>query len=76
MEKGEIAHFEQFHLFPQCFSKAFFFNVLKRVYMGKGFKQLCGYELTICYSSFFCLLTLSQTTNFRLSQIERVCRQF
>ena len=19
MEKGEIAHFEQFHLFPQCF---------------------------------------------------------
>ena len=28
MEKGEIAHFEQFHHFPQCFSKAFSFNVL------------------------------------------------
>ena len=23
VEKGEIAHFEQFHLFPQCFPKAF-----------------------------------------------------
>ena len=33
VEKGEIAHFEQFHLFPQCFPKAVFFNVLKRVYM-------------------------------------------
>ena len=33
VEKCEIAHFEQFHLFPQCFPKAFFFNVLKWVYM-------------------------------------------
>ena len=33
VEKGEIAHFEQFHLFPQCFPKAFFFAVLKWVYM-------------------------------------------
>ena len=24
-----LCHFEQFHLFPQCFPKAFFFNVLK-----------------------------------------------
>ena len=32
-EKGEIAHFEQFHLFPQCFPKAFFFSVLKYVSM-------------------------------------------
>ena len=31
MEKGEIAQVEQFHLFPGCFPKAFFFNVLKRV---------------------------------------------
>ena len=29
VEKGEIAHFERFHLFPQCFPKAFFFHVLK-----------------------------------------------
>ena len=29
VEKGEIAHFEQFHLFPQYFPKAFFVNVFK-----------------------------------------------
>ena len=28
-EKGEITHFEQFHLFPQCFPEAYFFNELK-----------------------------------------------
>ena len=33
VEKGEIAHFEQFHLFQQCFPKVFFFNVLRGVYM-------------------------------------------
>ena len=37
--KGEIAHFEQFHLFPQCFPK-FFFNVLKLVYMEERVKNL------------------------------------
>ena len=25
VEKGEIAHFEQFHLFPHCFPNVFFF---------------------------------------------------
>ena len=35
-EKGEIAQFEQFHLFPQCFPKAFFFDVLKEYNGGKG----------------------------------------
>ena len=29
VEKGEIAHFEQFHLFTQCVPIAFFFSVLK-----------------------------------------------
>ena len=33
VEKGEIAHLEQFHLFPQSFPKAFSFNVLKWVYI-------------------------------------------
>ena len=33
METGEISHFEQFHLFPQCFAEAFFFNAFKRVYV-------------------------------------------
>ena len=34
VEKGEIAHFEKFHLFPcNVFIKLFFFNVLKWVFM-------------------------------------------
>ena len=28
VEIGKIAHFEQFHLYPQCFPKANFFNSL------------------------------------------------
>ena len=37
MEKGEIAHFEQFHLFPLCFLKAFFLQCVKMsIYGGKG----------------------------------------
>ena len=35
LEKGEIAQNEQFHLFPRCYPKAFFFNVLQWVYMEK-----------------------------------------
>ena len=39
-EKGEIAHSEQFHLFPQCFPKAFFFSELKWVvYIEERVKQ-------------------------------------
>ena len=37
VEKGEIAHFEQFHLFLQCFPKAFFFNVKMSIIGTKGF---------------------------------------
>ena len=40
MEKGEIAHFKQFHLFPQCFPKDFFFIELKQVYMEERVKCL------------------------------------
>ena len=40
MVNGEIAHFEQLHLFLQCFAKAFFFNVLKWVYMKERVKLL------------------------------------
>ena len=41
MEKSEIefAHSEQFHLFPQSFPKAFFFKMLKRVYMEERVKE-------------------------------------
>ena len=38
MEKGEIAQNEQFQLFPPCFPKAFFFNVLKQVCMEERVK--------------------------------------
>ena len=41
VETGEIAHFEQFHLFPQCFLTAFFFIVLKLVYMEEGVQLIC-----------------------------------
>ena len=40
MEKGEIAHFEQFHLFPQCFPRGFIVNVLKWVYMEERVKDI------------------------------------
>ena len=37
VEKGEIAHFEQFHIFSQCFPRAFSLNELKMsIYAGKG----------------------------------------
>ena len=38
VEKGKIAHFEQFHLFPQCIPKAFFLYCVKMgIYEGKGY---------------------------------------
>ena len=40
MEKGEIAQNEQFHPFPQCFLKAFFFIVLEQVYIEVRMKPL------------------------------------
>ena len=39
VEKCEIAHFGQFHLFPQSFLTALIFNVLKRVYMEERFNH-------------------------------------
>ena len=41
-EKGEIAHFERFHRFLQCFIKAIFFIVLKWVYMKERVNMLYG----------------------------------
>ena len=41
--KGEIAHLEQFHIYPQCFPKAFPLNVLRSVYMEESVKiRKCG----------------------------------
>ena len=48
MEKGEIAHFEQFHLFPRCFPEALLLNVLKRVYKGrKGLSAITYHKFRI-----------------------------
>ena len=41
VEKGEIAQNEQFHFFPQCFPKPFFFHCVKMsIYGGKGLNQV------------------------------------
>ena len=67
--KGKIARYEQFLLFPQCFQKACFPGASKGVVVWEWVKtslENSGYQLE---------LTLSQTTNFRLLQTERVCRQ-
>ena len=45
VEKGEIAQFEQFHLFPQSLPKAFFFIVLKQVYMEERVNQSTSMNL-------------------------------
>ena len=37
--KGEIAHYEQFLLFPQCFQKACFPGASKRVIVWEGVNQ-------------------------------------
>ena len=60
--KGEIARYEQFVLFPQCFQKSSFPGASKGVIVWEWVKAVdC--------------LTLYQTTNFRLVQIENICRR-
>ena len=37
MEKGDIAHFEQFQLLPRCFPKTFFLQCVRMsIHGGKG----------------------------------------
>ena len=38
MGKGQITHYEQFLLFPQCFQKQFIIDVIKQVFMEKRVK--------------------------------------
>ena len=91
MEKGSIAHFEQFHFFPQCFPKAVFLsingemvNTLKTKTSGniveKG--KIAQNEQFHLFPQCFLMQSVSsnplthyQTTNFRLFQTERVCRR-
>ena len=79
MGKGEIVRYKQFLLFPQCSQKTCTADtykpglVLERVKhnIGQSYKEkaLTNRNHKKCIS-----LTLSETTNFRLFQIERVCR--
>ena len=89
MGKGEIACYEQFLLFPQCFQKACFPGASKGVIVWEWVKKLVEFEGnttsgwlnpidTVLLSKYEVrprMLTFSQTTKFRLIQIERVCRQ-
>ena len=37
VEKGDIAHVERFHLYPECLPKVFFFQCVKMsIYGGEG----------------------------------------
>ena len=58
--KGEIARYEQFLLFPECFQKACFPGASKGVIV---------WEWVNCIQLFF------QKTNSTLFQTKRVCRQ-
>ena len=61
----KIAHLQRFHLFPQCFPKAFILNVIKRVYMEERVKTLqqstgnCSLRtyliLPRCFEIYFCI---------------------
>ena len=76
MGKGEIAHYEQFLLFPQRFQKACFPGVSKGVVVWEWVKLKSRLQIpSILISLNFVVLfkkssTLSQTTNFRLIQTE------
>ena len=92
MGKEEIAGYEQFLLFPQCFKKACFPEASKGVIVWEWVERVnvtrgphCispGARITrvmlpqtVIFSAIEISLTLSQTTNFRLFQTERVCRR-
>ena len=64
VEKSEIAHFEQFHFFQQYFPKAFFFNMLKRVYNHGGQGYAFQYLHTLTAASFYRLQWIENAFQF------------
>ena len=68
--KEEIAHYEQFLLFSQCFQKTCTADTEKPGFVWKRVK----YISTNAFYQASRHLTHYQTTNFRLFQTERVCR--
>ena len=47
MGKGEIARYEQFLLFPECFQKACFQGASKGVIVWEWVKEIC--EVTVIF---------------------------
>ena len=77
--KGQIAHDEQFLIFP-VFSKDFNCRHIKtRACLGKGYQLHCQSMNRNSYLYKNCcqwkMLTHYHTTNFRLVQIETACRR-
>ena len=56
-----LKHFQQFRVFPQCFPKAFFLNVLKLVYMEERVNLLSANTLNSDRRKFCSLFTLYDT---------------
>ena len=67
--KGEIAYCEQFLLFPQCFQKTCTSDTFKPGLIRETVKAT-KFSMTL---SIFQVFTKQQ--NFRLFQIESICRQ-
>ena len=69
--KGEIARYEQFHLFPQFFQKACFPGASKGVIVWEWVKLMRFLLNCLLLSKTLVgILTLTQTTNFRFVQTE------
>ena len=63
--KGEIARYEQFLLFPQCFQKTCFPEASKGVIVWEWVKQAFG-ELNNIFQDEFNKILSQQSTNVRL----------
>ena len=72
VEKGEIARYEQFLLFPQCFQNACFPGASEGVIVWEWVEPKLNIKNGLSTCKY---ITLSQTTNFRHFQTEKVCRQ-
>ena len=68
MGKGEIARYEQFLLFPQCFQQACFPGASKGVIVWEWVNVHCSVQRSVL--SILVFLTLSQTTNFGRFQLK------
>ena len=72
MGKGEIAHYEQFLLFPQCFQKACFPGVSKGVIVREWVKHFKGSKITKRLTIFYFLTgTVKEEDNVYFPQFRK-----